>query len=261
MEQGYLHLSDNDKAVALVTGASVRIGQAIALELGASGYIVAVHYRGSDTAAQKTAKAIEESGGRAHCFAADLADENAVDAMMEGITADLGPVTCLINNASHFENDDIETMSRQTWDAHIEPNLRAPLRLVQLMAENIGDRNGNVINLIDQRVLKLTPQFLSYTVSKSALWTLTRTLAQALAPAIRVNAIAPGPTLKNQRQSDEHFDRQVAATPLGRAATLEEVRATVRFILQTPSLTGQMITLDGGQHLNWQTPDVTDIVE
>lgn len=254
-------MSINDKGVALVTGASARIGRAIAIELGASGYTVAVHSRASDAAAQQTANTIENSGGRAQCFAADLADEPAVDALMQKIIRDLGPVTCLINNASRFENDDIETMSRETWDAHIEPNLRAPLRLTQLMAENIGDRQGNVINLIDQRVLKLTPQFLSYTLSKSALWTLTQTLAQALAPGIRVNGIAPGPTLKNQRQSDDNFNRQIAATPLQRGASLDEITATVRFILETPSLTGQMITLDGGQHLIWQTPDVTDVGE
>lgn len=254
-------MSIDDKGVALITGSSERIGRAIALGLGASGFTVAVHYRRTDTAAQKTANSIKESGGHAQCFAADLADESAVDALMQDIARDLGPVTCLINNASRFENDDIETMSRETWDAHIEPNLRAPLRLTQLMAENIGDRQGNVINLIDQRVLKLTPQFLSYTVSKSALWTLTRTLAQALAPGIRVNAIAPGPTLRSQRQSDAGFEKQVAATPLRRGASVEEITATVAFILATPSLTGQMITLDGGQHLIWQTSDVTGAVE
>ena len=167
----------------------------------------------------------------------------------------------MLFRSSLFESDDIVTMTRQSWDAHIEPNLRAPLRLTQLMAENLGDRQGNVINLIDQRVLKLTPQFLSYTLSKSALWTLTQTLAQALAPKIRVNAIAPGPTIKNQRQSDEHFEAQIAATPLGRGPSLDEFTSTIAWILATPSLTGQMIALDGGQHLIWQTPDVMNIVE
>ncbi len=254
-------MSDNNKGVALVTGASARIGRAIALGLGAAGYTVAVHHRGAVGAAEETAKAIKAGGGRAQCYAADLADEPGVDAMMQTITRDLGPVTCLINNASLFESDDIQTMTRQSWDAHIEPNLRAPLRLTQLMVENLGDRQGNVINLIDQRVLKLTPQFLSYTLSKSALWTLTQTLAQALAPGIRVNAIAPGPTIKNQRQSDEHFEAQIAATPLGRGPSLDEFTSTIAWILATPSLTGQMIALDGGQHLIWQTPDVMNIVE
>lgn len=254
-------MSENNKGVALVTGASARIGRTIALGLGAAGYTVAVHHRDSSEAAEETANAIKEAGGHAQCFAADLADEHAVDAMMQDITSDLGCVTCLINNASLFESDDIQTMTRASWDAHIEPNLRAPLRLTQLMAENLGAREANVINLIDQRVLKLTPQFLSYTLSKSALWTLTQTLAQALAPKIRVNAIAPGPTIKNQRQSDEHFEAQVAATPLRRGAALEEFTSTIAWILATPSLTGQMIALDGGQHLIWQTPDVTDIIE
>lgn len=254
-------MSDTDKGVGLVTGASARIGQAIAIGLGAAGYTVAAHYRGPGGTASETVDAIEKAGGRARCFAADLADEAAVDTMMQDITSSLGPVTCLINNASCFEDDDIETMTRQSWDAHIEPNLRAPLRLTQLMAENLGSHNGNVINLIDQRVLKLTPQFLSYTLSKSALWSLTQTLAQSLAPKIRVNAIAPGPTLKNQRQSDEHFEIQVAATLLGRGASLDEIARTINWILATPSLTGQMIALDGGQHLAWQTPDVTGIVE
>lgn len=254
-------MSDDDKGIALVTGASARIGRAIAIGLGASGYTVAVHYRGSDEQALRTASDIVAAGGKAACFSADLADESALDIMMDKIADTLGTVTCLINNASRFEDDDIDTMTRQSWDAHLGPNLRAPLRLTQLMAENLGERNGNVINLIDQRVLKLTPRFLSYTVSKTALWTLTQTLAQALAPRIRVNAIAPGPTLRNHRQSAEDFDRQVAATPLGRGAALEELSATVAWILGTPSLTGQMITLDGGQHLIWQTPDVTGIVE
>lgn len=254
-------MSNNDKGVALVTGASARIGQAIAIGLGAAGYTVAAHYRGPGGTADETVDTIEKAGGRARCFAADLADEAAVDAMMQNITVSLGPVACLVNNASCFEEDDIETMTRQSWDAHIEPNLRAPLRLTQLMAENLGSREGNVINLIDQRVLKLTPQFLSYTLSKSALWSLTQTLAQSLAPRIRVNAIAPGPTLKNQRQSDEHFEAQVAATLLGRGPSLDEITSTVNWILSSPSLTGQMIALDGGQHLAWQTPDVTGIVE
>lgn len=256
-----LFLSDSIKGVALVTGASARIGRAIALGLGASGFTVAVHHRDSDAEALKTVGDIEAAGGKAQCFAANLADESAVDALMAGVTETLGPVTCLINNASRFEDDDIGTMSRASWDAHLEPNLRAPLRLTQLMAENLGHIEGNVINLIDQRVLKLTPQFLSYTVSKTALWTLTQTLAQALAPRVRVNAIAPGPTLKNHRQSAADFKKQVDATPLGRGASLEEFTSTVDWILATPSLTGQMITLDGGQHLIWQTPDVTGIAE
>lgn len=254
-------MTDKSKGTALVTGASARIGRAIAMDLASSGYRVAVHYRGSDEEAHQTVKDIQSAGGTATCFAADLGDELAVDGLMASVTNTFGPVTCLINNASRFEDDDITTMTRASWDAHLEPNLRAPLRLTQLMAENIGERQGNVINLIDQRVLKLTPQFLSYTLSKTALWSLTQTLAQALAPAIRVNAIAPGPTLRNQRQSEEHFQKQVDATPLQRGATLEEFTATVAWILATPSLTGQMIALDGGQHLIWQTPDVTDVVE
>lgn len=255
-------MTKSTKGTALVTGASQRIGRAIALELGGLGFDVAVHYRSSAGAAAQVVDEIKGRGGRAAAFSADLAQEESVDALFAEAEAALGPVTLLVNNASTFEKDDIGDMSRASWDAHIEPNLRAPLRLTQLMATALPQKtSGNVINLIDQRVLKLTPQFLSYTVSKAALWTLTQTLAQALAPRIRVNAIAPGPTLRNARQSEEDFARQVAATPLERGAGLEEITGAVGFILDSPSLTGQMIALDGGQHLAWQTPDVTGITE
>jgi NAD(P)-dependent dehydrogenase (short-subunit alcohol dehydrogenase family) len=250
------------KGTALVTGASARIGKAIALSLGLSGYKVAVHYRGSRQDADETASDITSKGGVAEVFSANLAEEDEVEDLFEDAATRLGPITCLINNASQFENDDLKSMTRASWDAHIEPNLRAPLRLSQLLAETLGEgKKGNIINLIDQRVLKLTPQFLSYTVSKAALWTLTQTLAQALAPNIRVNAIAPGPTLRNQRQSEADFQQQIDATLLKRGASLEELTRTVNFILSTPSMTGQMIALDGGQHLIWQTPDVVGNVE
>lgn len=251
------------KGTALVTGASQRIGKALALGLADMGYDIAVHYRGSPEEAVETVAAIRQKGIDVKAFQADLALEAEVDALFSRVSQDLGQVTCLINNASTFEDDDISSMSRKSWDAHIEPNLRAPLRLTQLMAEGLeqSGSGGNVINLVDQRVLKLTPQFLSYTLSKTALWTLTQTLAQALAPAIRVNAIAPGPTLRNVRQSEEHFQRQVDATPLKRGASLEEMVGAMQFILETPSMTGQMLALDGGQHLIWQAPDVTGIVE
>ncbi|MBM3516697.1 MAG: SDR family oxidoreductase [Alphaproteobacteria bacterium] len=234
---------------ALVTGAAHRIGRTIALDLGRRGYRVAVHYNRSRAAAEAVAEAICTAGGAAITVAADLGNESDVRGLIGG-TAALGPLTCLINNASEFEYDDLVTATRASWDRHIEANLRAPFVLTQAFAQQLPpDRAGNVINLIDQCVWNLTPTFVSYTVSKAGLWTLTRTLALALAPRVRVNAIGPGPTLPSARQSPEAFARQRAAVPLRRGASPEEIADAVRFILAAPALTGQMIALDGGQHL------------
>ncbi|MDP6952900.1 MAG: SDR family oxidoreductase, partial [Alphaproteobacteria bacterium] len=201
---------------------------------------------------------IEAAGGRARAFAADLADEGESAGLVEA-AASLGPVTCLVNNASVFEYDAAETANRASWDAHMEVNLRAPLVLSQAFAAALpDDREGVIVNMLDQRVANLTPHFLSYTVSKSALWTLTQTLAMALAPRIRVMAIGPGPTLPSARQDEAAFARQVAATPLARAVSLEEIRRALRFILDAPSLTGQMIALDSGQHLGWRNAPTSD---
>ena len=246
----------------LVTGAARRLGRAIALDLAEAGWAVGVHYNRSAEEAQKVVNEITAQGGKALAFAANLADLDAVQQLVPSVAAGLGPLTCLINNASLFERDDIETLTPESWTQHLDTNLRAPTFLAKAFADQLpGDADGNIVNLLDQRVLKLTPQFLSYTVSKAALWTMTQTLAQALAPKIRVNGIGPGPALANERQSAAHFDRQRQATILRRGTTPEEIGAAVRFILASPAMTGQMIALDGGQHLAWETPDVVGIVE
>ncbi|MDH3476294.1 MAG: SDR family oxidoreductase [Rhodospirillales bacterium] len=248
------HPGDYPRA-ALVTGGARRIGREIALALAREGWAVAVHYHRSSEAAEQLVREIEDEGGRALALAANLAEEAASSRLLPQAVEALGPLGCLVNNASVFELDHLETVSRESWDAHLEPNLRAPLVLTQAFATALPpERGGLVVNLLDQRVLNLTPYFVSYTVSKSALWTLTRTLALALAPRIRVNAIGPGPTLPSPRQSGEQFARQSAAMPLGRGASPEEIADAVLFLLAAKSLTGQMIALDGGQHLGWAQP-------
>jgi NAD(P)-dependent dehydrogenase (short-subunit alcohol dehydrogenase family) len=240
------------RPVALVTGAAHRIGRAIATDLAQHGWDVAVHYGRSKAAAEKLVGEIKAAGGRAAALACDLAREEEVVKLIPRAVEALGPLTCLINNASAFEMDKVDTATRQSWDRHIETNLRAPLVLSQAFARQLpAESEGNIVNMLDQRVWKLTPYFLSYTVAKSGLWTLTRTLALALAPRIRVNGIGPGPTLPSARQSAEQFKQQQSAVPLKRGSTPEEIAATVLFILATPSITGQMIALDGGEHLGW----------
>jgi NAD(P)-dependent dehydrogenase (short-subunit alcohol dehydrogenase family) len=237
---------------ALVTGAAQRIGRAVALALAADGWGVAVHYRASRAAADALVAEIARGGGQAVALAADLADESAVAGLVPRAVAALGPLGCLVNNASSFENDTVATATRASWDEHIEVNLRAPLVLMQGFAAQLPEAaSGAIINMLDQRVWSLTPYFVSYTVSKAALWTLTQSMALALAPRIRVNGIGPGPTLPSPRQSEEQFARQCAAVPLRRGTSPEEIAAAVRFILAAPAMTGQMIALDGGQHLGW----------
>lgn len=241
---------------ALITGAAKRIGRAIALDLARQGWSVAVHYHNSAAEASTLADEITRLGRRATTLKADLASEAETATLVPRAIAALGPLSCLINNASLFEMDRIDTMTRESWDAHIETNLRAPLLLSQAFARQLpAESHGAIINMLDQRVWNLTPFFLSYTVAKSGLWTLTRTLALALAPRIRVNGIGPGPTLPSPRQTPEQFERQCRSMPLGRGTTPEEICAAVRFILESPAMTGQMIALDGGQHLGWaQSP-------
>jgi NAD(P)-dependent dehydrogenase (short-subunit alcohol dehydrogenase family) len=236
----------------LITGGAQRIGRAIALALAADGWAVAVHYRASRAPAAMLVDEIVGAGGRAVALDADLADEAAVAALVPRATAALGALGCLVNNASAFENDTVATVDRVSWDAHLEVNLRAPFVLMQSFAAQLPETAGGaIINLLDQRVWSLTPYFVSYTVSKAALWTLTQTMALALAPRIRVNGIGPGPTLPSPRQSAAQFERQCASLPLRRATTPDEIAAAARFILAAPALTGQMIALDGGQHLGW----------
>lgn len=241
--------------MVLITGAAKRIGRAIALGMAKAGWAVAVHHNRSAAAAAEVVAAIEEAGGRAVALPCDLSREAEVETLVERAAGALGPLTCLVNNASLFEMDTIETVSRDSWDAHIETNLRAPLVLSQAFARQLPDgAQGNIINLLDQRVWKLTPYFLSYTVSKMGLWTLTRTLAMAFAPRIRVNGIGPGPTLPSARQTPEQFEELCRAVPLGRGTTPEEICEAVLFLLSAPAVTGQMIALDGGEHLAWALP-------
>jgi len=236
----------------LVTGAGRRIGRTIVEGLAGDGWAVAVHYNRSGAEAEAVAARIVAAGGRAVALQADLAREDEVRALVPRARDALGPIGCLINNAARFEVDDHATADRDIWNLHMEVNLRAPFVLIRSLADQLGeDTGGNVINLIDQRVWNLTPYFTSYTLSKTGLWTLTQTMALALAPRLRVNAIGPGPTLPSARQTPQEFTRQCRAVPLGRGPTPDEILAAVRFILSAPAMTGQMIALDGGQHLGW----------
>jgi NAD(P)-dependent dehydrogenase (short-subunit alcohol dehydrogenase family) len=243
------------KGAALVTGAAKRLGRATALALAEDGYDVAVHYGSSKADAEAVVSAIHAKGRRAVAIAADLAQEAETQQLVGAVAKALGPLTCLVNNASLFERDEALTVTRATWDAHFDTNLRAPFVLMQEFARQLpAEASGAIVNIVDERVWNLTPHFVSYTLSKAGLWTLTQVMAMALAPRIRVNGIGPGPTLPSPRQSAEQFAKQQASVPLQRGATPEEIAAAVRFILSSPSMTGQMLALDGGQHLGWAQP-------
>jgi NAD(P)-dependent dehydrogenase (short-subunit alcohol dehydrogenase family) len=243
------------KGAALVTGAAKRLGRATALALADAGYDVAVHYGSSKADADAVVAAIEAKGRRAVALATDLSREAETQNLVAAATKALGPLTCLVNNASLFDRDEALTVTRASWDAHFETNLRAPFVLMQEFARQLpAEANGAIVNILDERVWNLTPHFVSYTLSKAGLWTLTQVMAMALAPRIRVNGIGPGPTLPSPRQSEEQFAKQQASVPLQRGATPEEIAAAVRFILSSGAMTGQMIALDGGQHLGWAQP-------
>ena len=256
-------------SVALVTGAGTRLGRAMALYLAGRGYDVAVHYATSTKAAAEVVAEIKAIGQQAVALQADLLDEAETETLLPAAAAALGPVTCLINNASIFEYDNITTATRTGWDRHMNSNLRAPFILSQAvaaqgLAASIDDQGepvaaGLIVNMVDQRVRKLTPEFMTYTLAKMGLWALTQTSAQALAPHVRVNAIGPGPTLRGARQSQKHFDDQRANTALKRGANPADITAALGYFLDAPAVTGQLLCVDGGQHLNWQTPDVRGI--
>lgn len=232
---------------ALVTGGAKRLGAVFARILAVDGFRVAVHYNESDGDARALA---EEIDGVA--LQADLAIEADVIRLAANAREKLGPLGVVVNNASRFERDEALDATRASWDAHMEPNLRAPFVLIQDLARHLPDgAEGVAVNLLDQRVWNLTPHFTSYTLSKAGLWTLTQTLALALAPRVRVAGIGPGPALPSPRQTQAQFDAQVASVPLKRGPGLDEMAAALRFILAAPSFTGQMLALDGGQHLNW----------
>lgn len=251
-----------DSGAVLITGAARRIGRCIALDLARDGWAVAIHCNTSLHDAGTLKSEIEAEGGSAVIVQGNLAEAPVPERLVAEAVAALGPLTCLVNNASRFEPDEAGSVTLDSWAAHLDTNLRAPVFLAQHFAAQLpADRSGNIINIIDQRVWKLTPKFFSYTASKSALWTVTRTLAQALAPRIRVNAIGPGPALPNVRMDEDDFARQMRLTLLKRGTSPEEISSAVKYILSAPAMTGQMIVLDGGQHLLWQTRDVTEVKE
>ena len=240
---------------ALITGGAKRIGRALAESLAESGWTVAIHYFGSSTEATDVAHSIEKHGGRAAVFSADLRNTADTESLVPAVTKALGPVNALINNASIFEEESWDQVTTASWQEHLSVNLHAPFILSQAFARALPDNiEGTIVNVIDQRVFNLTPDFLSYTVSKSGLWALTQTLALALAPKIRVNGIGPGPTLPNARQSEDVFLEQAAATPLKRKVELEDISAAVKYLLDARAVTGQMIAVDSGEHLGWAQP-------
>jgi len=251
------------KGAALVTGAAKRIGRAIAEDLAANGFAVVIHANRSFEAAEALAAELAGKGHAAYPVQADLFDTDATRRLAEDAAALAGqPIDLLVNNASVFENDAVDMLDEAVWDRHFAVHVKAPAFLAEAVAANLPEgREGLIVNMIDQRVWRLTPNFFSYTLSKSTLWTATQTMAQALAPAIRVNAIGLGPTLKSPRQSEEDFAKQAQAVPLQHGAELAEIGATIRYLWENRSITGQMIALDGGQHLAWETPDVADIAE
>lgn len=237
---------------ALVTGGAHRLGRAIALALADSGFDVAVHCHTNRAACAATCEDIRAKGRQAALLQADLMQEAQTAALLPQATAALGPIGVLVNNASRFERDEWHDATRASWDAHLEPNLRAPFVLIQHFARLLPDTaHGVVINMLDERVWSITPHFVSYTVSKAALWALTQSMALALAPRIRVNGIGPGPSLPNARQTQEQFARQAESVPLRHGADPEEIGRAVIAILALPAMTGQMLALDGGQHLQW----------
>ena len=252
----------NTRPVALVTGGAKRIGRAMCEDLAAHGFDVAVHYSRSEDEAEDCVSALKELGANACALRADLSEWQQTSALVGAARRRLGPVQLLVNNASRFLPDALSHFDEATWDAHFNLHVKAPALLTQALAAQLPEgMEGLVVNIIDQRVWRETPLFFSYTLSKSALWTATRTMAQSLAPRIRVNAIGPGPTLQSDRQSDADFRGQVAALPLQRAPTFAEFGATLRYLWASRSITGQMIALDGGAHLAWQTPHVAGVVE
>lgn len=254
--------------VALVTGAARRLGRAMALYLAGRGYDVAIHYDRSAEEAEQTATKARSMGVAAQAFQADLLDEGATAGLMPQVAAAMGQLSVLVNNASIFEYDNIRTATMAGWDRHIGSNLRAPFQLIQAFAAQAPKAQmdaagepvaaGLVVNMVDQRVLKPTPEFMTYSLAKAGLWSLTRTAAQALAPNIRVNAIGPGPTMIGARQTEAHFAGQRANTILKRGADPDDVTAALGYLLDAKAVTGQLICVDGGQHLGWLTPDIQD---
>ena len=242
-----------ERGAALVTGGARRIGRALAQACAEAGFDVAIHVRNSDDDADAAAGEVRSAGRRAALLACDLRKESAVVALVGEAEAELGPVTLLVNCASVFEEDGFQTLNRASWDLHMETNLRAPLVLSQAFARRLpADREGLIVNILDQRVWRPTPEFFSYTLSKAALWEATQMMAQALAPRVRVNGIGPGPTLQSIHQDSDAFAREAESTPMGRPVAPAEVARALRYLIDARSVTGQMIAVDSGQHLAWR---------
>ena len=240
----------------IITGGATRMGAAIARKLSGPNIEILIHYNKSKLKAEKLKKELSSKGTKIYLVKGDLSKETDIKKIIKFAKSKLKYFDCLVNNASLFENDKLENFSLDSWSKHLRTNLRAPALLTKEFAKNVKGKNNNIINIIDQRVFKLTPYFFSYTLSKTGLYTLTKTSAMSLAPNIRVNAIAPGPTIKNQRQSEKHFKKQYLATPLRRQVDVEQICNAVDFFIKNISITGQVLAIDSGQNLNWQTPDV-----
>tara|TARA_B100000579_G_scaffold271248_1_gene223997 strand:+ start:516 stop:1271 length:756 start_codon:yes stop_codon:yes gene_type:complete len=240
----------------IITGAATRIGAAIAKKLSGQGKEIVIHYNNSKTKAEKLKKELIKDKTKVYLIKGDLSKEKDLKKIIKFSKSKLKYFDCLINNASLFENDTLKNFTTKSWNQHLNVNLKAPAFLTKEFAKNIKNNNNNIINIIDQRVFKLTPFFTSYTLSKTGLYTLTKTSAMSLAPKIRVNGIAPGPTMKNKRQSENHFKKQYLATPLKQKVYTEDICSAIDFFIKNRSITGQVLAIDSGQSLNWQTPDV-----
>ena len=240
----------------IITGGATRIGAAIAKKLSGPNKEILIHFNKSKTKAEILKKQLEKNNTKVYLVKGDLSKEKDINKILKFAKSKLKYFDCLINNASLFENDKLDNFTKNSWDKHINTNLKAPALLSKGFSKNIRKGNNNIINIIDQRVFKLTPFFFSYTLSKTGLYTLTKTSAMSLSPNVRVNGIAPGPTIKNIRQSEKHFKKQYLATPLKRQVDVNEICNAVDFFIKNRSITGQVLAIDSGQNMNWQTPDI-----
>ena len=240
----------------IITGAATRMGAAIARKLSGPKVEMVIHYNNSKIKAEKLKKELTKNKTKVYLIKGDLSKENDLKKIIKFSKSKLKYFDCLINNASLFENDNLKNFTSKSWNNHLEVNLKAPAYLTKEFAKSVRGKNNNIINIIDQRVFKLTPFFFSYTLSKTGLYTLTKTSAMNLAPNIRVNGIAPGPTIKNKRQTEKHFKKQYYATPLKQQVEVNEICDAVDFFIKNSSITGQVLAIDSGQSLNWQTPDI-----
>ena len=240
----------------IITGGATRIGAAIAKKLSGPNIEITIHYNKSKSKAESLKKKLQKFGTTVYLISGDLSKERDVKKIIKFSKSKMKFFDCLVNNASLFENDKLENFTSESWENHISTNLKAPALLSKEFSKNVRGKNNNIINIIDQRIFKLTPYFFSYTLSKTGLYTLTKTSAMSLSPKIRVNGIAPGPTIKNKRQSEKHFKSQYLATPLKQQVDVNEICNAVDFFIKNSSITGQVLAIDSGQSLNWQTPDI-----